>query len=114
MNDFQCMYDGLPVAVVAVDADMKITYANPKGVENFRKWVDRWGTLIGRRLEECHNPESMDKIRAMFESFRKGDRSPRHYVRKRDDVTRTIVHIPFSEGDEFRGVIEMIFECALD
>ncbi len=114
MNDFELMFSGLPVAMVVTDPDMKITYANPKGLENFSKWIDLWGSLIGRHLGDCHKPESMEKIRTMYDAFRNGDRTPRHYVRKREGGTRTILHVPIFEGNDFRGVIEMIFESALD
>ena len=111
MPDRKYLLDRLGAAVVATDADGIIVYLNRAGEDLFAKYGPP-ESLLGRNLADCHKPETMIRIKEMYDSFKNGDRRPRFYVRENEKGKRTVVQVPVYDGDELEGVMEFILSGA--
>ena len=109
--DYKSMLDHLGAAVVATDPEGVIVYLNRAGERVFAKYGDP-EKLVGRNLSECHKPETMIRIRNMYDAFKNGDKQPGIYLREDEKGKRTIVHVPIHDGDDLTGVMEIILSGA--
>ena len=112
MGDVEHMFENLNTAVVACNADFKVTYANTKckqmfkatmGIENF----------VGNQMDDCHKPETMEKLKTLFTEYQKKKKNLDYYTLATSDGKLTIVNTPYYEGDTFAGVVEFLFEGSL-
>jgi PAS domain S-box-containing protein len=104
--------ENLNAAMVACDADFKILYANEK-CKNMFKELLKMEDFVGNNMGECHKPETMDKLKVLFEEYKKKTRKLYYYTVETPDTTLTLVNVPYYNGDTFGGAVEFIFESAL-
>ena len=80
---FKSIIDQDRCAVVICNLEHEIIYMNPTAVERYAK---RGGAeLVGKSLMECHNPESVEKIRkvvAWFAQNRENNNDSTYYNEK--------------------------------
>ena len=112
MGSVEKMFENLNTAVVACDADFKITYANPKCREMFKVGL-KTEDFVGNHMADCHKPETMEKLEGLFAEYREKKKNLYYYTMDTPDGKLTLVHVPFYEGDTFAGVVEFIFEGSL-
>ena len=62
-------------AIVICNTDHEIIYMNPAAISRYSK--SGGSNLIGTSILECHNPQSCEKIKKVFEWFSK---SPQHNI----------------------------------
>lgn len=68
---FKSLIDQDRSAVVICNLEHQIIYMNPAAVRNYEK---RGGDkLMGRNLLECHNPESVEKIKEVVDWFARSE-----------------------------------------
>ena len=66
-NYFRSIIDQDRCAVVICNLEHEIIYMNPTAIERYAK---RGGAeLVGKSLMDCHNPESVEKIRKVVTWF---------------------------------------------
>jgi DUF438 domain-containing protein len=106
------MFDGLKVGMVASNTKFDITYINKRGTELFKALLSA-EDLVGKNMAGCHKPETMEKLKIIYQEFRERKRSLHYYVMDGPDSKATIVQVPFYDENEFAGVVEFIFESAL-
>jgi PAS domain S-box-containing protein len=70
MEQLESILNVLPVDVSFVDAEGKVAYFNQADKRIFPRSV----SVIGRSVQNCHPPQSVHKVIAILESFRKGER----------------------------------------
>lgn len=58
-------------AVVLCNLEHEIIYMNPASVENYHKWGG--AELVGKSLLNCHNPNSVEKIRMVINWFQEDE-----------------------------------------
>lgn len=64
---FKSIVDQDRAAVVICNLEHEIIYMNPAAVRNYEKWGgDR---LVGKSLLDCHNPESVKRIKKVVDWF---------------------------------------------
>ena len=112
MGRVEQMFENLNTAVVACDADFKITYANPK-YKKMSKAKLKMEDFVGRHMADCHKPETMEKLEVLFSEYKKKKKNLDYYTMDVPDGKLTLVNVPFYEGDAFAGVVEFIFEGSL-
>jgi uncharacterized protein len=61
----------LPIELSFVDADDRVLYFSH---EHHEKIFPRGRGAIGRRVQQCHPPKSVDKVNAILASFKSGQR----------------------------------------
>jgi len=112
MVDVEKMIENLNAAVVACDADLKITYANEKYKQMIKAALDMEG-FVGNHMSDCHKPETMEKIEKHFAEYKEKKRNQYYYTMDTPDGKLTLVIVPFYEGDTFTGAMEFVFEGSL-
>ena len=112
MSDVKKMLENLNTAVVACDANFKITYANEKCKHMFKTTSNIEG-FVGSHMRECHKPETMKKLEKLFAEYKEKKKNIDYYTVNIPNGKLTIVNVPFYESDTFAGVVEFIFEGSL-
>jgi PAS domain-containing protein len=109
MNSMDCKYfksiiDQDRAAVVICNLAHEIIYMNPSAIEHFAK---RGGEeLIGRSLLDCHNSESVARIKQVVEWF---STDPSHnivYTTHIDSQNKDIYMVALRDGDTLIGYYE--------
>jgi transcriptional regulator with PAS, ATPase and Fis domain len=112
MTDVTKIMENLNTAMVACDTDFKVLYANERCKEVFRDLL-KIENFVGNNMVDCHKPETMDKLKVLFEEYKQKTRKLDYYTMETPDGLLTIVNVPFYEDGTFAGVVEYIFEGAL-
>lgn len=102
--------DALPIDVSFVDADDKVAYFNlPRNGRVFaRTKMD-----IGRNVERCHPPQSIDKVRQILDSFKNGSRDRADFWLPMGDKLVLIRYFPVrGAGGEYLGTLEVTQDIA--
>jgi len=110
--DMAEMIDKLNTAVVACDTDFKVLYANEKCKQVFKALLNA-EDFVGRNMAECHKPETMEKLKGLFQEYKESKRKLDYYTMAGPEGTLTIVNVPFYESSTLLGVMEFIFEGSL-
>lgn len=108
---FKSIIDSDIAPVVICDMEHTIIYMNPSAVDNYAK---RGGlALVGRSLLDCHNEDSVKKIKAVVEWFVESNENNRvftfHNVKQNKDVYMIALRdennelIGYYEKHEFRN-----------
>lgn len=71
IETIEAIMDALPVDISFVDAEDRVKFFNnPKTGRIFpRTKID-----LGRKVQNCHPPQSLDKVNAILDGFRSGTR----------------------------------------
>ena len=64
---FKSIVDQDRAAVVICNLEHEIIYMNPAAVRNYEKWGG--DQLMGKSLLDCHNPESVKRIKKVVDWF---------------------------------------------
>ncbi len=112
-KSISAMFDHLNVAILASDENYTIIYQNEKCRSLFKKVFNK-SDYIGSNLNDCHSAETVDKVKGYYSDYKNKTRQLDYYTIEEPDGKVTIVNVPFYEGDKFKGVVEFIYECALD
>jgi len=112
MIDLVKMFDIVEVAIVASDPDFNIIYMNNRAKKLFKEQYNK-ENLVGTSMTECHKPETMEKIKKLFQEFRNREKTSSYYVSDIPGGKETVVQVPFYNGDELAGVVEFNFEGTL-
>ncbi len=100
------MFEGLQVSATIADEEYTITFMNDLAIEHYA--YGGGAALLGTDLLDCHNANSQDVMREMYARYRAGDLAPTRYRDvKKDGRARSIVMIPMSVDDQFRGITEL-------
>jgi len=67
----EAMLDALPVDVSFVDETDTVTYFNTPKLEP--RIFPRTKMDIGRKVQNCHPPQSVDKVNKILDGFKKGE-----------------------------------------
>ncbi len=112
MNAVEKMFENLNTAIVASDADFNTIYANPRCIKLFKDLL-QIENFIGKNMADCHKPETMDKLKGLYQEYKEKKRKLDYYTMDTPDGLLTIVNVPVYDNDTFSGVIEFIFEGSL-
>lgn len=67
-NVLKAMLDAMPVEISFVDADDTVRYFNKNGNRIF----PRSESVIGKKVQQCHPPKSLDKVETILRGFKDG------------------------------------------
>jgi hypothetical protein len=105
-------WDSLNTAVVVSDPDFNVTYANQRAYELFDE-LKIAGLQVGKNMAACHKPETMEKMKIIYQDFANKKIKINHLTMDGPEGTLTIVNVPFYNGEALGGVVEMVFEGSL-
>lgn len=113
MMDIAKVFETVQVAIVVADADYIVTYANEKCKQVFKDLLGA-ENFVGKNMNECHKPETVEKLARLFDEYKAKSRSLDYYTMDLPDGGKaTIVNVPYYDGETFRGVVEFVFESSL-
>ncbi len=70
-DQLEGLLNHLPLDITFVDTDDKVRYFNETGERHF----PRSSSVIGRLVEHCHPPKSVDTVVKIVEAFKRGEQS---------------------------------------
>ncbi len=103
------LFDALPVDVSFVNADDEVTCFNlPAGGRIFpRTRLD-----VGRKVQRCHPPQSVDKVQRILDDFRAGQRDSADFWLELNGRFIYIRYFPVRDGaGTYLGTIEVSQDC---
>jgi transcriptional regulator with PAS, ATPase and Fis domain len=112
MKDLEKMLNNVQVAIVASDPDFNVIFANERCKTIFKDLLNM-ENFVGKNMSECHKPETMEKLKTLYQEYRDKKKSMDYYIMDIPGGKATIVNVPFYDGNSFAGVMEFIFESSL-
>ncbi len=98
--------DEFSAAVTICNKELEILYMNNKSRITFSKYGG--AELLGKNLNECHKPESLEKIQELINTGRTNC-----YTIEKEGIKKLIYQAPWYENGEISGIIEISMEIPL-
>ncbi|MBI2438784.1 MAG: DUF438 domain-containing protein, partial [Lentisphaerae bacterium] len=70
LRDLMCLLNALPVDITFVDRNDTVSYFS----DNANRVFLRTKSVIGRKVQNCHPPQSLEKVEKILNDFRAGTR----------------------------------------
>jgi len=105
VGTIEALLDAITVDLSFVDASDRVTYFNsPKSGRIFpRTKMD-----IGRKVQNCHPPQSLDKVNAILDGFRDGSRERASFWINLGGRLVTIDYFPVRSAEgAYLGTVEV-------
>jgi transcriptional regulator with PAS, ATPase and Fis domain len=99
--------DEFSVAITVCDTNGTILEMNKKSAASFAK--DGGRQLIGKNLFDCHNMESVIKIKELM-----NDNKTNAYTIEKNGVHKLIYQSPWSVKGKLKGLVEFSIEIPAD
>jgi len=98
------IFNHLPVDVTYVDENNKVKYySTPK-----KRIFIRTNSVLGRDVENCHPPESVQVVYKIIEAFRKGDKdNASFWIKMKDELILIQYFAVRNKLGEYKGVVEV-------
>jgi len=98
------MLNTLPVDITFVDQDDVVRYFS----ENEERIFVRTRAIIGRKVENCHPPQSVDKVQKIVTSFKDGSRdSAEFWINLKGKMIYIIFFAVRDENGKYMGALEV-------
>lgn len=98
------MLNFLPVDITFVDQDDVVRYFS----ENEERIFVRTRAIIGRKVENCHPPQSVDKVQKIVSSFKEGARdSAEFWINLNGKMIYIIFFAVRDENGKYMGALEV-------
>ena len=98
------MLNALPVDITFVDQDDVVRYFS----ENEERIFVRTRAIIGRKVENCHPPQSVDKVQKIVTAFKDGSRdSAEFWINLKGQMIYIIFFAVRDENGKYLGALEV-------
>jgi len=98
------MLNALPVDIIFVDQDDVVRYFS----ENEERIFVRTRAIIGRKVENCHPPQSVDKVQKIVSSFKDGSRdSAEFWINLKGKMIHIVFYAVRDENGSYLGALEV-------
>ena len=104
MMYFKSIIDQDRSSVVICNLQHEIVYMNPAAVKNYEKWGG--SELIGQSLLNCHNKESVEKIKQVVEWFAASEEHNMIYTFHNEKQNKDVYMIAIRDGSRLIGYYE--------
>lgn len=101
---FKSVIDQDRCSVVICNLEHEIIYMNPAGMQNYAKWGGE--QLLGQNLLNCHNPQSVEKIKKVVEWFAASPENNIVYIFHNEKKNKDVYMIALREGEKLIGYYE--------
>jgi PAS domain S-box-containing protein len=102
--ELMSMLNTLPVDITFVDKDDKVRYFSDKKDRTFV----RTRSVIGRQVQNCHPPQSVDVVEKILSSFKKGRKKPYDFWINLKEKNIYIRYFPVRDNDgNYMGTLEV-------
>ena len=105
----ELIFNHLPVDITFVDENERVRYfSTPK-----HRIFPRTASIIGRKVQDCHPPESVDTVTRIVESFRKGEKDHANFWLHMGPKFVLIQYFAVRDKENnYRGVLEVSQEIS--
>ncbi len=97
----------LTVAATVCDINGTIIYMNDKSAKTFAKWGGI--ELLGKSLFDCHNPNSVAKIKELLTNG-----GTNAYTIEKEGIKKMIYQTPWYESGKVAGLLELSLEIPFE
>ena len=105
LEKLSSLLDQLPAAVSILDLDARLAYYS----ENAPNFVNRKPEFLGQDIRNCHKLQSSnERIDAIIEGFKAGNREPVSYIANPYGEDLRITIVPFIVNDTLLGCIQHV------
>ena len=105
LEKLSSLLDQLPAAVSILDLDARLAYYS----ENAPNFVNRKPEFLGKDIRNCHKLQSSnERIEAIIEGFKTGNREPVSYIANPYGEELRITIVPFIVGRTLLGCIQHV------
>ncbi len=104
-EQIEIILNNLPLDITVVDENDRVAYFTRSGERIF----PRSSAIIGRKVQNCHPPESVDIVEKIISSFRKGEKDNAvFWITVRDRKLLIRYDAMRNDKGEYRGVLETV------
>ncbi len=108
-HELEAVLNALPYDITYVNADDRVQYFS----EGKHRVFPRTRTIIGRLVEDCHPPKSLDRVLAVVDSFKSGERDEEHFWIQKDGLFILIRYYAVRDDEgKYLGVVEVTEEIS--
>lgn len=108
-HELEAMLNTLPGDITYVNAEGRVQYFS----EGKHRVFPRTRTIIGRLVEDCHPPKSLDRVLAVVESFKSGEKDQEHFWIQKDGLFILIRYFAVRDAaGTYLGVVEITEEIS--
>lgn len=109
LKQLELIFNHLPVDITFVDKDDKVQYfSTPK-----HRIFPRTKSVIGRSIQNCHPPGSIDVVNKIVEAFRKNEKDKASFwIPMNDKLILIQYYAVRDENNEFMGTLEVSQEIS--
>ncbi len=101
------MFNHLPVDITYVDENDEVRFFSTPEKRVFTRSI----SIIGRKVQNCHPPDSVHIVQKIVEAFRKGEKDEASFwIHKKEDYLLIRYFAVRSETGEYKGVLEVTQE----
>lgn len=104
MRYFKSVIDQDRSSIVICNLQHEIVYMNPAAEKNYEKWGG--GGLIGQSLLNCHNKESVEKIKQVVAWFAASAENNMIYTFHNEKQNKDVYMVALRDGEELIGYYE--------
>jgi hypothetical protein len=104
IDQIKDLFNHLPVDITYVDENDEVRYfSNPKD-----RFFTRSKAIIGRKVQNCHPPESIDIVNRIVESFKKGESDEESFWIQMKERFILIQYFAIRDkNNKYKGVVEV-------
>ena len=101
------MFNHLPVDITYVDENDEVRFFSTPKKRVFHRSI----SIIGRKVQNCHPPDSVHIVEKIVEAFRRGEKDEASFwIHMRDDYLLIRYFAVRDAGGKYRGVLEVTQE----
>lgn len=104
ISQLNMMLKRLPVDITYVDENDTVLYYSDTPERVFK----RTAAIIGRKVQNCHPPQSMDKVQRILDDFKAGKRETAEFWIQMNGMFIHIEYFALRDADgKYKGTIEV-------
>lgn len=103
LNQLNLILNNLPLNITYVDENDKVLFYNETKTRHF----PRNPSVIGRLVENCHPPKSIDIVKKIIKSFKNGEKNTAEfYINYKDRFISITYYAIRDENNNYKGILE--------
>ncbi|MDD2258885.1 MAG: PAS domain-containing protein [Bacilli bacterium] len=103
-NQLNLLFNNLPIDITYVDEFDKVLFYNDTKTRHF----PRNPSVIGRLVENCHPPKSINIVKKIIQSFKNNEKnSAQFYINYKDKFISITYYAIRDEHNNYRGILEV-------
>ena len=103
LNQLNLILNNLPLDITYVDENDKVLFYNETKTRHF----PRNPSVIGRLVENCHPPKSIDIVKKIIKSFKNGEKNTAEfYINYKDRFISITYYAIRDENNNYKGILE--------